>query len=479
VSTTTDELGLGWVPAPAAGSAARRTWPRTARLAWWLARRPLIPLGLAVVVVLGVASGPVVAAVAVIAAWVVLSCWEHLHPVSFDRSAGRVLRGTWRSAWTYGLRWRASMMFAGLGGRFDGAEWIPRVVRVRAGRYVDRVTVRMVVGQQPADWERRSAALAHAFGARSCQVTLIPGRPGYLCLNLGRQDRLLSVVDPLPIPAAVDLDAVPVGVTEDGETWCLAVSGGAHTLAAGCTGSGKGSVISSLLRGLAAGIRDGLVEVWAVDPKGGMELALAAGLFSRFAFRPHDTVELLEEAAWTMSQRAERLRGVVRVHTATVSEPAIVVLVDELAQLVSYEPDAKLRHRATSALSLLLSQGRGPGFTVIAAMQDPRKDIVTFRDLFPVRLALRMVETDQTDMVLGRGARNRGAACELIPRSLPGVGYQLLDGEQHPTRVRASWLSDSDIEDLGRTYKAGSGVAGDGLAVIDLTERAPDREREG
>jgi S-DNA-T family DNA segregation ATPase FtsK/SpoIIIE len=441
----------------------------------------VIPLGLTGVVALGVMSRPVFAVVVVVAAGGVLSGWEHLGPGSFDRSAGRMLRGSWRSAWTYGLRWRASMMFAGLGGRFDGAEWIPRVVRVRAGRYVDRVTVRMVVGQQPADWERRSDGLAHAFGARSCQVTLIPGRPGYVNLNLGREDRLLEVVDPLPIPVPVNLDAVPVGVTEDGEIWCLAVSGGAHTLTAGCTGSGKGSVISSLLRGLASGIRDGLVEVWAVDPKGGMELALAAGLFTRFAFRPHDMVELLEEAAWTMAQRAERLRGVVRVHTATVEEPAIVVLVDELAQLVSYEPDAKLRHRATAALSLLLSQGRGPAFTVIAAMQDPRKDIVAFRDLFPVRLALRMVETDQTDMVLGRGARNRGAACELIPRSLPGIGYQLLDGEQHPTRVRASWLSDTDIDQLAHTYKARSGAGGgDGVAVIDLTERAPDREgREG
>jgi S-DNA-T family DNA segregation ATPase FtsK/SpoIIIE len=174
-----------------------------------------------------------------------LSAWAHAHPASFEVSAGRVLRGSWRSAWTYGLRWRASMMFAGLGGRFDGAEWVPRVVRVRASRYVDRVTVRMVVGQQPADWERRSDALAHAFGARSCLVTLIPGRPGYLNLNLGRQDRLLTVVEPLPVPAAVDLDAVPVGVTEDGEIWHLAISGGAHTLIAGCTGSGKGSVIWS------------------------------------------------------------------------------------------------------------------------------------------------------------------------------------------------------------------------------------------
>jgi hypothetical protein len=38
----------------------------------------------------------------------------------------------------------------GPGGRFDGAEYLPRVVRVRAGRYMDRVTIRIVIGQQPA-----------------------------------------------------------------------------------------------------------------------------------------------------------------------------------------------------------------------------------------------------------------------------------------------------------------------------------------
>ena len=64
----------------------------------------------------------------------------------------------------------------------------------------------------------------------------------------------------MPVPDAVDLDAVPVGVTEDGETWCLAVSGGAHTLIAGCTGAGKSAVLHALLRGLAPGIRDGLVR---------------------------------------------------------------------------------------------------------------------------------------------------------------------------------------------------------------------------
>jgi DNA segregation ATPase FtsK/SpoIIIE, S-DNA-T family len=453
VSATAD-LSDGWAAGRAAGSVARRNRRAWARLALWLVRRPQLVVALVLVVGVGVVEGLVVAAAGVMAAAVGLYVWARRHPASFDPTAGRVLRSAWRSAWPYGLRWRASMIFANLGGRLDGDEWLPRVVRVRAGRYADRVTVRMVVGQQPDDWERRADALAHAFGARSCLVTPARGRPGYLHLFVGRQDRLVEVVNPLPVPELVDLDAVPVGVTEDGEPWCLAVSGGAHTLVAGCTGSGKGSVLWSLLRGLAPGIRDGLVDVRAVDPKGGMELAPGSALFSQFAYRPEDMVELLEEAAWTMIQRANRLRGVVRVHTPTVEEPAILVVVDELAQLTSYEPDPKLRKRAIQALSLLLSQGRGPAVTVIAAMQDPRKDIVEFLDLFPVRVALRMVEADQANLVLGRGARAKGAACELIPRTLPGVGYQLLDGEQHPTRVRASWMSDADIEALARDYPA-------------------------
>ena len=126
VSTMTDDvMGLGWVPAPGAGSAARKAWPRTARLAWSLARRPLLPLTVAAWWPWGscTARWPRPWRPSSLAAG--LSVWEHVHPASFDATAGRVLRGSWRSAWTYGLRWRASMMFAGLGGRFDRASGCP------------------------------------------------------------------------------------------------------------------------------------------------------------------------------------------------------------------------------------------------------------------------------------------------------------------------------------------------------------------
>jgi DNA segregation ATPase FtsK/SpoIIIE, S-DNA-T family len=40
--------------------------------------------------------------------------------------------------------------------------------------------------------------------------------------------------------------------------------------------------------------------------------------------------------------------------------------------------------------------------------------VLAIRNLFPDRIAMRLDEPEQVDMVLGDGARDRGAACELI-----------------------------------------------------------------
>ena len=248
---------------------------------------------------------------------------------------------------------------------------------------------------------------------------------------------------------------MPVGITERGDPWRLRLLG-SHLLVAGATGAGKGSVLWSLLRGLGAGIRDGSVQVWAVDPKGGMELTPGSGMFTRFAYKdPEAMVELLEDAVDVMRERTERLRlAGTRLHEPSTVEPLVVVVVDELATLTAYQSDRELRKRADAALSLLLSQGRAPGVLVVAALQDPGKDIVSFRDLFPTRVALRLVEDVQVDMVLGRSARQRGAQCDRIPPSLPGVGYVVLDGIREPVRVRAAHVTDADLAEMTTTWPA-------------------------
>ena len=170
--------------------------------------------------------------------------------------------------------------------------------------------------------------------------------------------------------------------------------------------------------------------------------------------------------------------GRTRLHAPTVDEPLIVVVVDELASLTAYA-ERYDRRRISAALSLLLSQGRAVGVVVVAALQDPRKDVLPFRDLFPTRIALALVESDQTDMVLGRGARLRGADCSRIPLTTPGIGWVWCDGEQEPTRVRAGWVSDADIAAMVTAYTPATAAPAPGheaTTVIDLTDTTGDRQ---
>ena len=51
-------------------------------------------------------------------------------------------------------------------------------------------------------------------------------------------------------------------------------------------------------------------------------------------------------------------------------------------------------------------------------------------------------------MVLGDGARDRGALCDQIssdPATGAGVGYIRLEADPDPVRVRAAYVSDDDI----------------------------------
>jgi S-DNA-T family DNA segregation ATPase FtsK/SpoIIIE len=64
------------------------------------------------------------------------------------------------------------------------------------------------------------------------------------------------------------------------------------------------------------------------------------------------------------------------------------------------------------------------------------------------RTALRLDESDQVDMVLGDGARDRGALADQIsplPEVGAGVGYVRLEASPDPVRVRAAYITDEDI----------------------------------
>lgn len=389
--------------------------------------------------------GPVWPSLVVLAVVMGLAAWRLSYPTAFARWVAFPFAARRRRCW-YRSNWVDLMVGHSLSRKLGEEKVaVPKLSRIRPGRWVDKLSVRPLVGHTIEDWEAQTEGLMLASGARTCRVAM-SSRPGWLRLEFAWGDSLATVVPALPFPERVDLSAVPVGIREDGRPWTIALAG-SHVLVCGVTKAGKGSVLWSLLRGISGDIAAGLVEVWAIDPKGGMELGPGRSLFVRFAADDYERMaDLLDDAVRVMRERAGRLMlDLVRCHVASVDEPLIVIVVDELANLTAYLPNRKLRERISESLSLLLSQGRAAGVSVVAAVQDPRKDVIPFRNLFPTKIALRLDEAQQVDMVLSDGARRCGARCDRIPESTPGVGFVRVDGVREPTRVRASYVTDADI----------------------------------
>jgi S-DNA-T family DNA segregation ATPase FtsK/SpoIIIE len=277
---------------------------------WWRRRLLLVAAGVALA---AVELGEFVAVLAVGTVALGLGVWRLVSPATFARVVMRYIRFGRRRTW-YRQHWQALMVGHRLvrerGRGEERVTVLPRLGRVRCGDWLDRLWVRPVVGQSVEDWARVTEALAMAMGARECRVAV--ERPGLLRLEVLWGDPLATVVPALAVPAAVDLAAVPVGVREDGGPWTVRLTGN-HLLVAGVTGAGKSSVVWSIVRGIAPAVHKGVVQLWAVDPKGGMELAPGRALFARFGGAEVEAmVELLEEAVAVMRARATRYAGHVR-----------------------------------------------------------------------------------------------------------------------------------------------------------------------
>ncbi|MDQ3826111.1 MAG: FtsK/SpoIIIE domain-containing protein, partial [Actinomycetota bacterium] len=232
----------------------------------------------------------------------------------------------------------------------------------------DEVRVRLVPGQKPEDFDDAARALASARGVARCQVRELA--PNVVSIDFQRRNLLAEPVacrdlDQLAgvTGESVDLRRVWAGRTEYGQDWYLPLTGPAsHLLTAGTSGAGKNSVTWDPLISIAPAIRDGLVRVSGIDPKG-MELAYGRGIFHRYAVTGTDAVALLDELVVAMDARKAEFAGRVRPVPISPEHPLELLEFDEIGALTKYT-DRKTREAITERVALLTTQGRALGFTV-------------------------------------------------------------------------------------------------------------------
>jgi S-DNA-T family DNA segregation ATPase FtsK/SpoIIIE len=430
--------------------ATGREW----RAALWMLRHPLFVLVPAAVTAAAWRWGITAVGIALGGLAVGLVVWARLHPPSFDRWLAPWLRARWRRWTVYrGRRWAGLLADCELAReqRRTGELLVPRVLRVRSATpSIDTVYVRMVRGQDLKTWTDRAEALAVALAAHRVAITKV--RPAVLAIVVERDMPFDHVIPAPEIPAdtdAVDLSALDVGDNEHGEAFLLAIAG-RHVLTAGASGAGKSSLLWAPLRAMGPMIRDGLVRVSMIDLKGGAETERGRPLFSRYATTAAQALDLLTDVRDAMKQRQEQMRAIgVRRLTVTAETPLELVMIDEMAMLTAYGDRSDVRE-ALRLLAEILTQGRACLVSVMGYVQEPSKDVIDVRELFTTRVCLGVTAASHVDMVLGDGARERGALADEIPGDLrhAGIGYVIDATSRLPVRFRAAHVTDEEIDEL-------------------------------
>ncbi len=254
-------------------------------------------------------------------------------------------------------------------------------------------------------------------------------------LRIVNHDPLAS---PIPWPGSTATsvnEPIVLGHFEDGDPVSIRLVG-EHALIAGTMGRGKSGVLNAFMAELSARAD---VVLWGIDMKRGLELAPWRAVLDRLATTEDAAHGLLMAANRVLDVRADRLaERHERKWRPTPTEPALVIAVDELAEL-----DAN----AMALLERLARLGRAEGIIIIGATQRPSADVLgglDARSQMTARIALGVVEPRDGELILGAGRLSAG----WRPDRLAGPGYflVLVPGQhEQPRPARAYWLTDAAV----------------------------------
>jgi hypothetical protein len=312
-----------------------------------------------------------------------------------------------------------------------------------------RARLRLARGQTINDVVSKIPAIESGLGTFRGAVRVYP-TPDDLANRC--ELRILDIdphADAIPWPGpstATITEPVDLGPFEDA-TPCRVLFLRRHVLFGGATGAGKSSGLNVLMGNLAA-CRD--VVIWAIDLKKGMELGPWAPCIDRLATTPDEARRLLTDAVKVLEARAALLaeRG-QRVWQPTPDMPALIIVIDEYAELTDDAPDA------IKDADSIARRGRAVAVNLVAATQRPTQKAMgqgAVRSQMDVRISFRVRERKDVDLILGQGMLAAG----WHAHTLNAPGKFLIAAAEHdtPKRARAYLLTDQVVEAAANHYAA-------------------------
>ncbi|MBB6476619.1 cell division protein FtsK [Sphaerisporangium rubeum] len=303
-----------------------------------------------------------------------------------------------------------------------------------------RARVALARGQTVEDVVSKLPALESALGTRrgAARVQPVPERANRMELRVIENDPHADAIA-WPGPSVTSItQPVKLGLFEDGSPVRVSLLR-RHVLVGGVAGAGKSGGVNVILADLSA-CPD--VVIWGIDLKRGMELLPWASCLDRVATTAQEAQALLRDAVAVLDGRADVLaQQGQRVWQPRPDAPALVILIDEYAELVDEAPEA-VRHADSIA-----RRGRAVAVTLVAATQRPSQKAMgqgAVRSQMDVRISFRVRERRDVDLILGQGMFKAG----WHSHSLNAPGKFLVSAPEHdiPRRARTFLLTDDAVQ---------------------------------
>ncbi len=250
---------------------------------------------------------------------------------------------------------------------------------------------------------------------------------------------------PWPGPSVTSItQPVDLGPFEDASP-CRVLFARLHGIFGGTTGSGKSGGLNVLMGNLVA-CRD--VVIWAIDLKRGMELGPWQSCIDRLATTPDEAITLLRDAVAVLEARAALLAAAgKRVWEISPGMPALIIIIDEYAELADEAPEAM---SDTDSIARL---GRAVAVTLIAATQRPTQKAMgqgAVCSQMDLRICFRVREPRDVDLILGQGMLRAGWDAHNL--NAPGKFLVSAPGHDRPQRARAYLLTDQVVTETAARY---------------------------
>lgn len=327
-----------------------------------------------------------------------------------------------------------------------------RVVEVNLGPAVTQYALEIAQGTKISKITSLSNDLALATEAPTGQIRIEAPIPGRSLVGIEIPNRSLEVVTLKTMLMSDKMQksksklAVSLGLDVSGDPLIAEISKMPHVLVAGTTGSGKSVLINSFISSLLFRTSPEELRLILIDPKR-VELTMYNGIPHLMTEVIVDVDKILASLKWAMDEMDRRYKKFAENGVRNIDSynelsgfqamPYIVILIDELADLMTFAPV-----QVEDAIARLAQMARATGIHLVIATQRPSVDVITglIKANVPCRIAFNV-----SSMIDSRVILDTPGAEKLLGR---GDMLYIPPDQAKPTRIQGAFVSEKEVKRL-------------------------------